>query len=314
MTKEIKGANRGFLALILFYLLGSILISYLFDVASIDMPVWAQLLLSQAMVFIPGVVYMLIAKKNPIEHCRYKKMGIINVLLTIAYTACCMPIVWFVNFISMLFATNEIQEVSVSFTEYPFIVQLIFMACMPAFVEEFIFRGILYRNYRSGAGFGAAILSGILFGMLHLNINQFMYATVLGILFAILVELTGSIFASSLAHFLVNGFSVTLTYVLSVVIDMMSGETGMNFEEYMQKSQEMAAEPSTVVIQGVMFFGMAIAGAVGLFLCYLGFKKYNKKAEDMKTYFKPEQKAKMITPSLVIAMLICVAYMIWAEI
>ena len=95
---------------------------------------------------------------------------------------------------------------------------------------------------------------------------------------------------------------------------MMSGETGMNFEEYMQKSQEMAAEPSTVVIQGVMFFGMAIAGAVGLFLCYLGFKKYNKKAEDMKTYFKPEQKAKMITPSRVIAMLICVAYMIWAEI
>ncbi len=315
MTKEIKSGNRAFLMLIIVYLGGSILLGYILDKTGANLNVWIMLAISQGMVVIPMLLYALVTKTNIIKHCHYKKTSIINILLTFAYTACCMPIVWFVNFISMLFVENEIQDVSMAFLEYPFLVQLFFMAVLPGFVEEFVFRGIIYRKYRAGgAHFGAALLSGALFGMLHLNINQFMYAMVLGVLFALLVEMTDSIWTSTLAHFLVNSFSVVLTYLLNVLMKFVSDNSEVDMNALMEESQNATTGVGTTIMQFFMFFSMAIAGVAGLYLCYLGFRKHNKKKEEMKEYFKPQEKAKLLTPSVIIAMIICIAYMIYAEI
>ena len=47
-------------------------------------------------------------------------------------------------------------------------------------------------------------MSGLIFGLMHLNFNQFSYGFVLGVIFAAVVEASGSIYASMAIHFLIN--------------------------------------------------------------------------------------------------------------
>ena len=53
------------------------------------------------------------------------------------------------------------------------------------------------------------------------NLNQFCYATVMGIVFALLIEATGSILSTMLIHFAINGFSVVMMYLYPLLYDML---------------------------------------------------------------------------------------------
>ena len=63
----------------------------------------------------------------------------------------------------------------------------------------------------------AASITGLLFGIMHLDPQQFLYAAVLGFVLALVVRITNSIFASALIHFLINGTSITLQKLLSFI-------------------------------------------------------------------------------------------------
>ena len=63
---------------------------------------------------------------------------------------------------------------------------------------------------------GAALMSGLLFGCFHLNINQALYAFVMGIVFAYMVEATGSLWSSVIAHFAVNTYSIGIVQLLKM--------------------------------------------------------------------------------------------------
>ena len=68
-------------------------------------------------------------------------------------------------------------------------------------VEEVVCRGLVYRRLRDYVGVWPAVLvSGLMFGIYHGNVVQGIYASVLGILMALLVEITGSLWASILFH------------------------------------------------------------------------------------------------------------------
>ena len=54
---------------------------------------------------------------------------------------------------------------------------------------------------------------------MHLDPQQFLYAAVLGFVLALVVRITNSIFASALIHFLINGTSITLQKLLSLIQD-----------------------------------------------------------------------------------------------
>lgn len=100
----------------------------------------------------------------------------------------------------MLFSTNYLEEGTTTLLTYPFAMQVILLAVIPPLVEELIFRGIFFGSYRKAGMTGAALMSGLLFGCFHLNINQALYAFVMGIVFAYMVEATGSLWSSVIAH------------------------------------------------------------------------------------------------------------------
>lgn len=88
------------------------------------------------------------------------------------------------------------------------ILYVISVACVPAFVEEFLFRGVLFGALRKyGDGF-AILISSLLFGLMHGNIVQIPFAFIGGLALAFLVMYTGSIIPAMLLHFANNFYAV----------------------------------------------------------------------------------------------------------
>ncbi|MBU9738693.1 aldose epimerase family protein [Diplocloster agilis] len=78
--------------------------------------------------------------------------------------------------------------------------------------EELLFRGIVYSRLREWTGpFYGILCSAFIFGLLHGNVLQFVYAFLLGLIFAYLYEVYGSLKAPAAAHCVANLFSVLLT-------------------------------------------------------------------------------------------------------
>ena len=87
-------------------------------------------------------------------------------------------------------------------------------AVVPAFAEEFAFRGILMGTLRKYGDAFAILASSVMFGAMHGNTTQIVFAFILGLIFAFVDCKANSIVPSIIIHFL-NNFH-------SVVIDLMN--------------------------------------------------------------------------------------------
>lgn len=97
-----------------------------------------------------------------------------------------------------------------------FPVNYLFVAIVPAFGEEFIFRHTLYRKMRGCGDKTYIILSSLAFGLFHGNFVQFFYATALGFLLSYLYLQTRTLKYSILLHLMFNSISVILLTLLNV--------------------------------------------------------------------------------------------------
>ena len=81
-------------------------------------------------------------------------------------------------------------------------------AVLPAICEEFIFRGILCHEYEKGGVLRAVIISSFFFALLHFNLQNLPLYLFSGIILAMTLYCTRSLFGSILAHFLYNIFGL----------------------------------------------------------------------------------------------------------
>ena len=99
--------------------------------------------------------------------------------------------------------------------EYPFyllIINLIFTAVLPGICEETVHRGMLFSEMKKKSVIFAIVMSSLLFGLLHINIYQFFYASILGVILAILTLSTQSIFPAMIVHFMNNALNVYFVF------------------------------------------------------------------------------------------------------
>jgi len=79
---------------------------------------------------------------------------------------------------------------------------------IPAFCEEFFFRGIIFSEYRKYGTANAVIMSALCFSMLHFSLeNMFIYLFT-GLLLGFVTAITRSIFPSIALHLLSNTLSI----------------------------------------------------------------------------------------------------------
>ncbi len=88
------------------------------------------------------------------------------------------------------------------------------LAVLPGICEELLFRGFLLAGLRdSMSTLRVALLVGVVFGLFHMEIDKIPVHTLLGMLLAVVVLRTGSIYPAMLIHIANNGLAVAATRV-----------------------------------------------------------------------------------------------------
>ena len=147
----------------------------------------------------------------------FNKIGLKTILLSFVAGIIVYLITIFVaTFFSAILALFGYENSSSGvMTSYPFwllILELFVSAVLPGICEEVAHRGMLLNGYKKTGVKRAIILSGLLFGLMHLNIEQFFYATIIGVFFGFVAYFTDSIFPTMIMHFTNNAISTFMGY------------------------------------------------------------------------------------------------------
>lgn len=107
---------------------------------------------------------------------------------------------------------GELQPSYQGLLEAPVLYALLVGAFLPSIYEEAVFRGYLQWSLGPLGARAAVLLTGLLFGLMHLSLIRLLPLTILGMVFAAVVQRTGSILPGFLMH-VVNNATVILLSV-----------------------------------------------------------------------------------------------------
>ena len=271
------------------------------------------LIMPEIILLLPSILYMAFMRDDTVSDCGVAKISPLTTFFTVLFAFCIIPLVSFINMISSLFVENGVSETLTRTVESnSLIVNLLVIALLPAVVEEIIFRGLIFNGYKKRNPFKAALLSALLFGLIHMNINQFSYAFVIGILFALLTYVTGSVIPSIIAHFIVNGTSVVLSHLL---VKLQKTDVAVN-----QATEMIVDENAIRVALFLMMAVMALAGLALAVLLFYGICRKNRGFESFKMILKKpmrnsydETQGKFFDGFLLLGIGICVLYIVYYE-
>ncbi len=125
----------------------------------------------------------------------------------------------FINNISNLFAKigfNSPEAALPINTFYWFLINVVLLAFIPAIMEELIFRGMIFNGLRKKGFKIAAIISAVMFAIIHLSIKQFVFPIIMGVVFSFVLEKTGSLVYTMIVHFCNNFFVLLISYITKV--------------------------------------------------------------------------------------------------
>lgn len=311
---ENKNVNRVFLGTVLLYVGVSLGLSLLaaFVPQYAGMSSYASILLSQLLVFLPAFFYCRRRGGRVRDYVPYRKINIATIVLVVICTYLMYPLIIVLNAISMIFTTSGSMAVMDMMQGQSFFLSLLFTAILPACVEEFLFRGVLFSTYKKSRMLPAIFLSGFLFGCMHMNLNQFMYAFALGVYLAFLVEATGSIFSSMLAHFTLNFTSVVLSFLLPFLYEIlgMPAEAADQQVELGGLASNMAGGELAVFLMGIlMWAALAVGSTAAAFGLYVAISKINGRWAYVKGMFKRGTGERLVTVPLALGLLVSFAFM-----
>lgn len=165
------------------------------------------------------IFFMTVSRTDLRDVFRIRKVKLTTLLLVIPFTYLMMPLMAACNALTMLFTKNVVADLQGTIIQERFWVVFFIVAVFGPFVEEATFRGAIYSGFRKSRRLRAAILiQALMFGLFHMNLNQFLYAFVLGIFFGVLSEITNSIIPSFVGHLIVNGSTVYTMYTAADIL------------------------------------------------------------------------------------------------
>ncbi len=158
-------------------------------------------------------------------------------------------------------------------------------------VEELLFRKVICdKVVKYGQG-TAVVVSGLMFGLFHLNLNQFVYAFLMGMFLAFLYVKTGEIKYTIFIHMTVNFFGSVVSMVLMSKLDMENVISVLIFGAY-----------------ALFIYAAAITGVVLFFVM-----KPKMKLEAGEIVIEKGQRFKtvILNVGMMAFCLVCIAYMIY---
>lgn len=304
--RSVREINELFVLTLVFALASS----YLYAGLQLDRAgEFVGLLYNQIILVLPTVYYVFSCKVAVKEMFRFRRLKMKTLFLLGLFAFAIMPLMQLINMVSLLFAKNVIgSKMDSIISERPVLLSVFLIGVVPAVLEECVYRGTFLSTYSKVSRKKAVVLSGLLFGLLHLNFNQFSYAFVMGIIFCILVEGTDSIFSSIFVHFLINSYNVVILYL----------------QPYLQKNMESVDAATEItkseIIKTLPFY--TTWAVLFTFVAFVLFKyiirsegKFHKVSDILKDdELEVNEKEGLITFPLMIGIGICVLLMILSEI
>ncbi len=99
-----------------------------------------------------------------------------------------------------------------SVPEFIFVVFVI--AITPAICEEFLFRGLILKNFeRFATPFSAIVFTGLIFALFHFHPFNIIPLAILGIYLTFITFYSGSLYTAIFVHFINNFFSAAAVYI-----------------------------------------------------------------------------------------------------
>lgn len=215
--KKVFKANLYFLIILLLEIFLPYFLQPIYKILGID-DIRILLVLSHTIIFlIPAIIYVIVTKASVRDTFKLNKLYFNDIVLIILLGFVSQPIMTFFSLVTSFFFNNEIGAFMTEIVSTPYILLLMLVALLPSITEEVTIRGIILSGYDNINKYKAALITGLFFGMLHLDPQQFLYATVLGFILALVVRSTKSIFSAAIIHFLINGTSITMQKLLSFI-------------------------------------------------------------------------------------------------
>jgi hypothetical protein len=113
------------------------------------------------------------------------------------------------SYVQLAAYSGSYQTVQETFYSSSLLWEVIALGIITPIAEEYLYRWIIYRRLRSWLGCTRGILvCALVFGIIHLNLVQFVYASVLGLLLCILTEYYQDVRPAMLGHMTANILSL----------------------------------------------------------------------------------------------------------
>lgn len=300
--------------------------------------------ISQLLLALPALIYLGTERVSLRTSLRFNPMSVGNVILTVLLTFLIMPLLTFVNALTMVFFDAPMQDYMVeSSIQYPMWALLLVVAVLPAILEETVYRGVFYNEYARRNTRAAIFVSALLFGVLHGNFNQFAYAFIMGMIFALVIEATNSILSTMIIHFVINAQSIVLLYLypklfawleryyisaqasgnqeaVAMIEQIVGTEANFDYYEIVQNSASVMEELNIAMV--VQLYGLrALICTTLAFFVYRAIAKNAGRYEAVKqlvssneTTQEKQTGGRLITIPLAVGIAVCVLLMVLSEV
>lgn len=181
---------------------------------------FTQIIYAVGASFIPGIIFMMLMKDKVSSYLTKTTVRVSSFIPIIMFG---MGVAMLANIAASLFDSNislfNLKNYAHIDTEgtniIEFLMSVISTALVPAFAEEFAFRGLALSYLRKHGDAFAIFTSALLFGAMHGNTTQIVFAFLLGLIFAFVDVKTNSIIPSVIIHFINNFYAVLTNTIIS---------------------------------------------------------------------------------------------------
>lgn len=185
-------------------------------------------------------------------------IGVLVFVLNIAVSS-------FFSVILSLFGYENLgSSAEADYSIIAFIIAIVTTAILPGFCEEIASRGMLLKGFNKLGWKKMILISGLLFGLMHLNIEQFFYATIIGWFLAFICISSGNIIPGMIIHFMNNALGTYMAY---------GSHNGWPLSDFLTTMSNSIASSSYISTILIIFIVLLIASFSLMWLVYLLIKE-----------------------------------------
>ncbi|MCL2373382.1 MAG: CPBP family intramembrane metalloprotease [Defluviitaleaceae bacterium] len=270
--RSIKDGNIFMLLLLVWFMFfGDIMGLVFMGLAALGLPISAVpapgvvVLMQVGFFLLPLGIWLALRKDKLRDVLPSMPLGGTNFAYIVAISILLQPLLMGIVLLTNFIFPNNVAEFIGGMMHYPWWLMIVAIAVMPAICEEFVFRGYIQTKHRHLPFWKMLTANGLFFAIIHMNPHQFFYAFVMGVIFAVMVHFTRSIWAGVLSHFVLNASQVSLMYFFASLEGQITPA----------ETEAVASQAETIVAYGFLVFVLlACTGAA--FTLTKAFIQHNK--------------------------------------